>query len=266
MSELENNSSIPSLIQNKPERMVIKIPEGFQSRFTDLDSIRVEGFEGPLDLLLFLIKDQKLNILDLPIAQITQQYMEYLRLMEELNLDIAAEYIAMAAHLIQIKSKMMLPPVPGEEDVDPRKKLVQKLLEYQQVKEATQYLEALKTSWDTTPMIPQADLQEYAHVEEEPIRVTLIDILSYYRDALSRLIPPPPVEIQTQPKTVEERIGEVLDILQDGSWKTLSGLFFDVATREEVVLTFVALLELSRINKVSLLQSEPFGEIRVKAA
>ena len=160
----------------------------------------------------------------------------------------------------------MLPPLPGEEDADPRKKLVQKLLEYQQVKEATEHLQTLKTNWNTTPMIPQADLQEFAHIEEEPIKATLFDILANYRDALSRLIPPPPVEIQTQPKTVEERIGELLDMLQDGSWKTLMGLFFDVASREEIVLTFVALRELARTNKVSIVQSEAFGEIRVKAA
>ncbi|HCG37193.1 MAG TPA: segregation/condensation protein A [Acidobacteria bacterium] len=265
MSDFENN---PSFTQDdRPlEEASFKIPEGFESRFTELDSVRVRGFEGPLDLLLFLIKDQKLNILDLPIAEITQQYMEYLRLMEELNLDIAAEYIAMAAHLIQIKSKMMLPPLPGEEDLDPRKKLVQKLLEYQQVREATGHLQSLKNHWDATPMIPQANLQEFAHVEEEPIKATLFDILASYRDALSRLVPPPAVEIQTQPKTVEERIGEVLEMLQDGSWKTLMGLFFDVATREEIVLTFVAILELARTNKVSIVQSEPFGEIRVKAA
>ena len=265
MSDFENN---PSFTQDdRPlEEASFKIPEGFESRFTELDSVRVRGFEGPLDLLLFLIKDQKLNILDLPIAEITQQYMEYLRLMEELNLDIAAEYIAMAAHLIQIKSKMMLPPLPGEEDLDPRKKLVQKLLEYQQVREATGHLQSLKNHWDATPMIPQANLQEFAHVEEEPIKATLFDILASYRDALSRLVPPPAAEIQTQPKTVEERIGEVLDMLQDGSWKTLMGLFFDVATREEIVLTFVAILELARTNKVSIVQSEPFGEIRVKAA
>ena len=265
MSEFENTPS-SSQIERHLEPASFKIPEGFESRFTELDSVRIQGFEGPLDLLLFLIKDQKLNILDLPMAQITQQYMEYLRLMEELNLDIAAEYIAMAAHLIQIKSKMMLPPLPGEEDADPRKKLVQKLLEYQQVKEATEHLQTLKTNWNTTPMIPQADLQEFAHIEEEPIKATLFDILANYRDALSRLIPPPPVEIQTQPKTVEERIGELLDMLQDGSWKTLMGLFFDVASREEIVLTFVALLELARTNKVSIVQSEAFGEIRVKAA
>ncbi len=265
MAEFLNNPS-HSQTDNYPEKVSFKIPDGFESRFTELDSIRVQGFEGPLDLLLFLIKDQKLNILDLPMAQITQQYMQYLRLMEELNLDIAAEYIAMAAHLIQIKSKLMLPPLPGEEDVDPRKKLIQKLLEYQQVKEAIGYLHTLKTNWDTTPMIPQADLQEFAHVEEEPIKATTFDILASYRGALSRLIPPPPVEIQTQPKTVEERIGEVLDLLQDGSWKTLMGLFFDVATREEIVLTFVAVLELSRTNKIAIVQSEPFGEIRVKAA
>lgn len=260
------SESTPQDALRDQEAPSYSIPDGFESRFSQLDILKIKGFEGPLDLLLFLIREHKLNILNLPMAQITQQYMEYLRVMEQLNLDIAAEYIAMAAHLIQIKSKMMLPAAPGEEGLDPRKRLVQKLLEYQQVKEATENLVSRRADWENIVLAPEFDLKDFAHIEEEPIRATTIHILNAYRDALSRLIPPPPVVYESQPKTVEQRIAEILDMLHDGSWRTLQGMFFDRATKYELVLTFVALLELTRSSKIAIIQSDLFGEIRIKAS
>ncbi len=240
-------------------------PKGFETRFRDLP-LHLSVFDGPLDLLLHLIHEQKLEILDLPMAEVTRQYMEYLHLMEELNLEIAAEFVAMAAQLLQIKSRLMLPRPPQAPEEDPRVSLVQRLLEYQQVKLAAQSLSERESDWQKIAFAPGIDLDDHKRVEEEPIRATLFDLLGAYRDALKRLLPPPPVEVRTQPKSLEQRVMEVLTELQDGLWKPFQGLMGQVRTREELVLTFLALLELVRTGRISLVQGETFGEIRIKAS
>ena len=240
-------------------------PKGFETRFRDLP-LHLSVFDGPLDLLLHLIHEQKLEILDLPMAEVTRQYMEYLHLMEELNLEIAAEFVAMAAQLLQIKSRLMLPRPPQAPEEDPRVSLVQRLLEYQQVKVAAQALSERESDWQKIAFAPGIDLDDHKRVEEEPIRATLFDLLGAYRDALKRLLPPPPVEVRTQPKSLEQRVMEVLTELQDGLWKPFQGLLSQARTREELVLTFLALLELVRTGRIALVQGETFGEIRVKAA
>ena len=240
-------------------------PKGFETRFRDLP-LPLSVFDGPLDLLLHLIHEQKLEILDLPMAEVTRQYMEYLHLMEELNLEIAAEFVAMAAQLLQIKSRLMLPRPPQAPEEDPRVSLVQRLLEYQQVKVAAQSLSERESDWQKIAFAPGIDLDDHKRVEEEPIRATLFDLLGAYRDALKRLLPPPPVEVRTQPKSLEQRVMEVLTELQDGLWKPFQGLMGQARTREELVLTFLALLELVRTGRISLVQGETFGEIRIKAS
>ena len=240
-------------------------PKGFETRFRDLP-LHLSVFDGPLDLLLHLIHEQKLEILDLPMAEVTRQYMEYLHLMEELNLEIAAEFVAMAAQLLQIKSRLMLPRPPQAPEEDPRVSLVQRLLEYQQVKVAAQSLSERESDWQKIAFAPGIDLDDHKRVEEEPIRATLFDLLGAYRDALKRLLPPPPVEVRTQPKSLEQRVMEVLTELQDGLWKPFQGLMGQIRTREELVLTFLALLELVRTGRISLVQGETFGEIRIKAS
>ena len=241
-------------------------PKGFETKFRGL-ALHLSAFEGPLDLLMHLIQEQKLDLLNLPMAEVTRQYMDYLKLMEELNLEIAAEFVAMAAQLLQIKSRLMLPRQPqecGEED--PREALVQRLLDYQQVKVAARELSDRESDWQKIAFAPGLDLDDHKRVEEEPIRATLFDLLGAYREALRRLMPPPPVQVRTQPKTLEQRVMEVLGHLQDGLWKPFQGLLGQVTTREELVLTFLALLELVRTGRISLVQGETFGEIRVKAA
>jgi len=241
-------------------------PKGFETKFRGL-ALHLSAFDGPLDLLLHLIHEQKLDILNLPMAEVTRQYMDYLKLMEELNLEIAAEFVAMAAQLLQIKSRLMLPRPPqecGEED--PRESLVQRLLDYQQVKAAAQVLSERESDWQKIAFAPGIDLDDHKRVEEEPIRATLFDLLGAYREALKRLMPPPPVEVRTQPKTLEQRVMEVLGSLQDGLWKPFQGLLGQASTREELVLTFLALLELVRTGRIALVQGETFGEIRIKAA
>lgn len=240
-------------------------PKGFETKFRGL-ALHLSTFEGPLDLLLHLIHEQKLDLLNLPMAEVTQQYMDYLRLMDELNLEIAAEFVAMAAQLLQIKSRLMLPRPPeacGEED--PREVLVQRLLEYQQVKAAAVILSERESDWQKVAFAPGLDLEDHKRVEEEPIRATLFDLLGAYREALKHLLPPPPMEVRAQPKTLEQRVMEVLANLRDGLWKPFDGLLAPIRTREDLVLTFLALLELVRTGRISLVQGETFGEIRIKA-
>jgi len=242
-------------------------PKGFETKFRDL-SLRLASFEGPLDLLLYLIREHKLDILDLPMADVTKQYMDYLLLMEELNLEVAAEFIAMAAQLIQIKSRLLLPApaVEAGEELDPREELVQRLLDYQAVKEATKELVVREGEWQSVVYAKGLDIQEHARVEDEPIKATLFDLLGAYREALKKLLPPPPVEVRTPPKTLDQRIAEVLKALHGGLWLPFSGLLATAQTRDDLVITFLALLELMRTGRVKLVQSEAFGEIRIQAA
>jgi segregation and condensation protein A len=248
-------------------RPTFEAPKGFETKFRDL-SVRLASFEGPLDLLLYLIREHKLDLLDLPMAEVTKQYMDHLLLMEELNLEVAAEFVAMAAQLIQIKSRLLLPAPPTEngEELDPREELVQRLLDYQAVKEATKELVLREGEWQSVVYAKGLDIQEHARVEDEPIQATLFDLLGAYREALKKLLPPPPVEIRTPPRTLDQRIAEVIKELQGGLWLPFSGLLATAQTRDDLVITFLALLELMRTGRVKLVQSEAFGEIRVQAA
>jgi len=246
---------------------IFEPPKGFETKFRGLP-LHLSAFEGPLDLLLHLIREQKLDLLDLPMADVTKQYMDYLLLMEELNLEVAAEFVSMAAHLIQIKSRLLLPRTVNEDGLedDPREELVQKLLDYQQVKEAALELSRRQAAWNDTVYVKGLDISEHARTEDEPIRCTLFDLLAAYREALKQLLPPPPVEVRTPPVTLEQRIAAVLAQLVEGSWMPFHGLFVELHSREELVLTFLALLELVRTGRINLVQAEAFGEIRVQAA
>jgi segregation and condensation protein A len=240
-------------------------PKGFETKFRDL-SLHLAAFEGPLDLLLYLIREQKLEIRDLPMAEVTRQYMDSLLLMEELNLEVAAEFVAMAAQLLQIKSRMLLPIPPTEDEDDPREELVQKLLDYQAVKEAARELSTRESEWQRIIYAKGLDISEHVKVEDEPIRAGLVDLLGAYREALKRLLPPPPVQVRTPPKTLDQRIAEVTLMLQKDHWTLFTGLLRETRTREDVVLTFLALLELVRQGRIHLLQTETFGDIRIQAA
>jgi len=240
-------------------------PKGFESKFGGM-ALDLPIFEGPLDLLLFLIRDQKLDIMDLPIAHVTKQYMDYLFLMEEFNLEVAAEFISMAAQLVQIKSRMLLPVPPVGEAEDPREELALRLQQYEAIKEAAKELSAREGLMQGVVFTSGLDMEEHAKTEDEPIRATAMDLLGAYREILKRLLPPPPVEVVTPPKSLEQRIAEVLEMLAAGNWLPFVRLFAESRTREDLVLTFLALLELVKNGKAKLVQTEVFGEIRVQAA
>lgn len=265
IQEPADEASQTALVPDAPSR-IFETPKGFETKFRDLP-LHLSAFEGPLDLLLHLIREQKLDIVNLPMADVTKQYMNYLLLMEELNIEIASEFVGMAAQLLQIKSRLMLPRSPQESgESDPREALVQRLIDYQQVKEAARELSARESEWQSVVYAKGLDIQEHVKTEDEPIRATLFDLLTAYREALKRLLPPPPVEVRRAPKSIEQRIAEVLAQLVDHGWKPFGGLLADAGTREELVLTFLALLELVRTGRIHLVQAETFGEIRVQAA
>jgi segregation and condensation protein A len=225
--------------------------------------IKLHMFEGPLDLLLHLIREHQIDILDIPIATITEEYLRYITIMQELDLDLAGEYLLMAATLIHIKSKMLLPPdetAEGEEaeGEDPRAELVNRLLQYKTFKEAAQTLNLLESE---TALLyrrgaPAMDLEV-----EGPLQVSMVELLRAFRDVLSRVDKSVPMEITAEEINVGQRIVMLMDRLAAESPVEFSRLFGDATRRVEVIVTFLALLELLRRRLATARQSEPMGPI-----
>ncbi len=234
--------------------------------------VKLEIFEGPLDLLLFLIKKNELDIYDIPIATITEQYLEYLEVMRSLNLDIAGEFLVMASTLMYIKSRMLLPPSEDDEDdveeEDPRAELVQKLLEYKRFKEGAQWLANRsilgRDSYARSSLI----------LEDDPVRmdnelplenISIIELLSAFKDVLSRASEQKPsLEITIDRLNIAERIQELLEELRGRESVEFLSLFTPPYERVFVILTFLALLELMRLNMVVVFQAVPFGKILIR--
>jgi segregation and condensation protein A len=250
-----------------PER--VAVPEGIESVLPeDAPRIQLPLFEGPLDLLLFLVKREKIDIHDIPIAPITRQYMEYLDLMRELNLDVAGEFMVMAATLIHIKSKMLVPVQPteaeGEEEpVDPREELVRRLLEFQRYKEAAgvlhQQAQIRAAQW-TRPdsVLPQLD-----DAGEEMLEAGLYDLIAAFKELLDRRRTLLAHEIEAEGPPVEQRMEELLAMVREGESLEFLELFASLETKAEMITTFLALLELIRLKRVRVYQRGMFGPIRV---
>lgn len=234
----------------------------------DALEVILESFEGPLDLLLYLIKRQNLDILDIPIAAITHQYMKYIDLMEDLRLELAAEYLVMAAMLAEIKSRMLLPrpaDAEGEED-DPRAELVRRLQEYERYKQAAEDLDALPhVGRDVFPASAQAPerQQTYQHPD-----VDLKEILLAFRDVMKRAAMFTHHHVQMEPLSVRERMTAVLSRVSEGGdqFVEFHSLFTVEEGRMGVVVTLLAVLELIKESLLELIQAEAFGPLYVKAA
>lgn len=229
-------------------------------------TIRLDGFEGPLDLLLHLIRKNEIDIFNIPIVLITEQYMEYLRMMKTLNLDIAGEYLLMASTLLHIKSKMLLPQrEEGEEEdqeEDPRAELVRRLLEYQKYKMAAEELIA-RPMLDRDVFV-RLNPQEPEETQEERIEVTLFDLLEAFRKMLSRAREEPAHEIVLDRITVEERIQEILSLLREEKKSIAFHLLFpEGASRRMIIVTFLAILELVKMRWIRVFQIAPFETIRI---
>jgi segregation and condensation protein A len=244
-------------------------PAGLESILPeDAPRIRLPEFEGPLDLLLYLIRKNEVDIQDIPIAPITRQYMEYLDLMKELNLDVAGEFMVMAATLIHIKSKMLVPVNPteaggAEEAEDPRDALMRRLLEFQRYKEAAGLLHQKREIRAATWTRPDSALPAFDDAGEEMIEAGLYDLIGAFKELLERRKTLLAHEVEHEGKSVEERMEELLAMLSEGQSLEFRELFAADETKVGMILTFLALLELIRLKRVKVYQRGLFGPIRV---
>lgn len=231
----------------------------------DLINIKIPVFEGPFDLLLHLIRENKLDIYDIPIAEITGQYLEYIDIMKELNLEVAGEFLVMAATLIHIKSRMLLPPdeeAPPEEQEDPRQELIQRLLEYQKYKEAAQDFRTKEEDWMRVFHREPLSLTEEEEGELSLFDLSLFDLLDAFKKILDKA-PPEVVSITKETLTVKDRMFVIMEILEGQEAVRFEDLFKDGATRAHLLVTFVALLELIRLGLARAYQEREFGNIWV---
>jgi segregation and condensation protein A len=230
--------------------------------------VRIENFEGPLDLLLHLIKKNEINIYDIPIAMIAQQYLSYIEAMKDLNLNVAGEFLVMAATLLQIKSKMLLPVDETAEDEDdgpdPREELVRRLLEYKAFKEAARQLDTQERMWREIYSRPAA-AHEAAIDSDETIleNIGLFDLVDALQGILDRNPGKKLLEIIPDNLTVRDRMIAILEALEGQESVGFEGLFEVSCHRLVIIVTFLALLELIRLRTVRVYQAENFGPILV---
>jgi segregation and condensation protein A len=227
--------------------------------------VQIEEFEGPLDLLLHLIKKNEVDIYNIPIAAITRQYLEYMELLKELNLDIAGEFLVMAATLLQIKSRMLLPVVSDEEDgepEDPRAELVRRLLEYQRYRDVS-YLLSSRNLLGRDVFARKFDSPEFAQLEKtsEPIDVELFDLVEAFRRVLARVSVETFHDVVTDGISIADRISEVLSLLYASKTINFEALFSDLMTRDLLVVTFLSILELCKLNLIKITQPQSLGPI-----
>jgi segregation and condensation protein A len=227
----------------------------------------LEAFEGPLDLLLYLIRRQNIDVLDIPIAEITRQYMQYIELMQDLQLELAGEYLVMAATLAEIKSRMLLPRPPGSgegEEEDPRAELVRRLQQYERYKRAAADIDAL-------PQLERDVWQASAALRDRPVarvlpQVELREMLLAFKEVAQRAQMFSHHHVQREPLSVRERMSQVLAALERGAFVDFVSLFRHEEGRMGVTVTFVAILELVREGLIDIVQTEPLAPLHVRAA
>lgn len=230
----------------------------------DALEVFLEAFEGPLDLLLYLVKRQNLDILDIPIAKITRQYMEYIDLMKEIRLELAAEYLAMAAMLAEIKSRLLLPrPESIDDEDDPRAELVRRLQEYERYKQAAERLDELPRIG--RDVVETRTATPYVRIERPQPKVELDDLLAALAGVLARAESYRHHQVQMEWLSVRERMSIVLERVQQARFVEFTALFTPREGRQGVVVTLLALLELLREALVDLVQARPFGPVHVSA-
>jgi len=228
-------------------------------------------FEGPLDLLLHLVKEQKMDIYDIRITEITRQYLSYLDLLSELNLETVGEYLVMAAELAKIKSKTLLPLPETEEDAltaageDPRAELMRRLLEYQRYKEAA--FDLRQKEYDQQQLFTRAGEVVLESSEEELlIEANVFDLLTAFQKVLQEKSFKKDYEIKVTTLSVSDRINDILEILNLSESVTFDSLFTTLNTKQEVIVTFLAILELMRMQLIRSQQARQFDVIRIYAA
>ena len=232
--------------------------------------VRLTNFEGPLDLLIHLIKKHEVDVYDIPIALISQQYIDYLDLMREINLDVAGEFLVMAATLIHIKSRMLVPRVEAgveadEPDEDPRNALVQRLLEHQRFKAAAEMLHECETVRSAQWTRPDERLAELAGAPfERELEADLFSLLQAFQAVLARARDrQPAIRLPAEVVSIEARMQEMLARLTKSSSCGFDELFADLSSRQEIIVTFLATLELIRTKLIRVLQARVCGPIRI---
>ena len=231
--------------------------------------LKLEMFEGPLDLLLFLIKKEEVNIYDIPIAKITEQYLEYIEMLKLLDLEVVGDFLVMAATLMQIKSRMLLPLDPNdqkEEDLDPRDELVRRLLEYKKFKEAAQQLQQRETQrQDLFARVPDQERVDELREESKEVyfEVSLFDLISAFTKVLKSVPKEVFYEVIKEEYTVEQKIHDILHLLLERPQVKMVELFSKAKSKLEVIVIFMAILELIRLREIIAVQTRIFGDIEV---
>jgi segregation and condensation protein A len=273
---VSNPPPAPPALEATPEQVEMPFAVVNGERLTQLPrdlyippqalEIFLEAFEGPLDLLLYLIRRQNVDILNIPIAEITRQYTQYIELMQELQLELAGEYLVMAATLAEIKSRMLLPRPQDAElgEEDPRAELVRRLQEYERFKRAASDIDAL-------PRLERDVWQASAHVvERAPVRalpqVTLREMLLAFKEVALRAEMFAHHHVRREPLSVRERMSNILAALEAGSFLEFSRLFTLAEGRAGVTVAFIAVLELVREGLIELTQTEPYAPLHVRSA
>lgn len=272
MSELADQQLIeqprPEEVALPPIAMVagspfIKLP---QDLYIPPEAMEVflETFSGPLDLLLYLIRKNNIDILDIPIAEITRQYVSYIELMKNMHLELVAEYLVMAATLAEIKSRMLLPRVgTDEEEDDPRAELVRRLQEYERFRNAAENLDIIARV-ERDIFLAHSDLPDLKMERPHP-EIKLDELLAAFKDVMRRIDLTASHEIQREPLSIRERMTTILSRLQETKFLEFTSLFTKIESRQGVVVTFIAVLELCRESLIQVVQSEPFAPIHIKA-
>ena len=249
--------------------MTVTEHQDFESS-PDAYKVKLEAFEGPLDLLIHLIRKHEVNIYDIPISLITERYLGYIELMQELNLDVAGEFLVMAATLIHLKSRTLLPrPDPAQEDggpeEDPREALVRRLLEHQKYKAAAELLHERETLRGAQFMRPDARVADAAGADYEPeLEVDLFSLLAAFRGVLERANRRPRMVLPPEEMSIELRIEQLLSRLSETEACGFEDLFSDGdGSRPFMIVTFLALLEMIRLKLIRVFQAGGFGPIRV---
>jgi segregation and condensation protein A len=272
-----SNPPPPQPVELSPEQVEMPFAMVNGERMTQLPrdlyippqalEIFLEAFEGPLDLLLYLIRRQNVDILNIPIAEITRQYIQYIELMQDLQLELAGEYLVMAATLAEIKSRMLLPRPPGEGDdseEDPRAELVRRLQEYERFKRAAADIDAM-------PRLERDVWQASAELVDRPVprslpQVTLQEMLLAFKEVAVRAAMFAHHHVQREPLSVRERMSNILAALGQGSFLEFGRLFTPEEGRAGVTVSFIAILELMREGLIEIMQTEAYAPLHVRAA
>ncbi|MFD2640305.1 segregation/condensation protein A [Piscibacillus salipiscarius] len=236
--------------------------------------VKLDTFEGPLDLLLHLINQYEIDIYDVPMREIADQYLNYIHTLQELHLDVASEYLVMAATLLAIKSDMLLPKqeleIEDEYEEDPREELIQRLIEYKKYKEASHVLKEREHDANQTYTRPPIDLSKYENTVKvtKSDEVTIVDLAQAFQKVLRRkqLLEPMETTVQRQEVSIEKRMDEVVERLQINSGKQSFENLFPYHEKFEIVATFLAILELMKAVRISCYQTKNFDDIMVELA